>query len=114
MAACITLHQGKLAASNLTLYGPTNNVEASQFFVRPMSWLSEATLTDGVYSCPAGTYLLLTTTENSSVATTQTTWTAADGLEVGWSIAAIWLSVAAIMFLAKIVKWGTDHDSNES
>lgn len=74
----------------------------------------DAFLSGGVYTCPTGTHVLVTPSELASLTGNVNDWTAADGLIVGWTIAAIWLSVAGVMFIGKIVKGATENDTSES
>lgn len=81
----------------------------------PLPWvLGDAVLTNGVYSCPSGSHLLLTYQEVNALSSAPSQWTVADGLSVGWSVLGIWLSVAAVMFLGKIINWGSERDTSES
>lgn len=64
--------------------------------------LGEASYSAGQYACPFGSHLLLSTAEVNTYTASQ--WTTADGVSVGWQIAAIWLSVFALMFIARTVR----------
>lgn len=80
----------------------------------PLPWVvSTASLVDGEYSCASGTYLLLTVQEVNDISSAPSSWTATDGLTVGWSVLGIWISVAIVMFFAKII-WEGIRDASES
>jgi hypothetical protein len=107
MAACILLQQSAFPPA-IQAAGTYYN---GTLTMPPVAWsFANATLVNGKYTCSIGTHILLTTEES----TAEFGMTAQDGLTVGWSVAAIWLGVWAMMFIARIVRDGAKNDSNES
>jgi hypothetical protein len=106
MAACVLL-QSTAVSGQPSAARVVNGVSSFD----PLAWfVSEAGLVNGVYSCPVGSHILLTPSEASQA----TNMTAQDGLTVGWSIAAIWLGVWALTFIGRIIRDGSNNESNES
>ncbi len=62
-------------------------------------YTSEATKTNGAYTCGSGAHIMLTADDFQA-----STWTTADGVSLGWTIGGIWLSVYAVMFIARTVR----------
>lgn len=62
--------------------------------------------------CSPGDLVALTKQEVDSL-DPPISWTAADGLSVGWSIAGVWITVAVLMWFAKIVKSGSENNADQ-
>lgn len=56
----------------------------------------DAVKNNGTFTCSSGAFIILSPEDFQSNA-----WTTEDGVTLGWTIGAIWLSVYAVMFIAR-------------
>lgn len=68
-----------------------------------------------VYSAPACSDLdkvIMTQSEVALMSSPASSWTAAEGSALAWQIGGVWLAVAFVMYLARVVRSGVSNESD--